>query len=83
MLIMTNPPESPRVDTDLTGLFHTLNNHLGIILANAELLEHRLVEEQHRARAGQVVASVLDAIQATNQIRQLAATLDQVKSSNH
>jgi hypothetical protein len=80
---MTNPPETSRVDTDLTGLFHTLNNHLGIILANAELLEHRLVEEQHRARAGQVVASVLDAIQATNQIRQLAAAANQVKSSNH
>jgi hypothetical protein len=47
------------------------------------LLEHRLVEEHHRARAGQVVASVLDAIQATNQIRQLAATTDHVKSSNH
>jgi hypothetical protein len=78
---MTNPPDTSRVDTDLTGLFHTLNNHLGIILANAELLEHRLVEEQHRARAGQVVASVLDAIQATNQIRQLAAT-SQEKSSN-
>ena len=80
---MTKPPDSSRVDTDLTGQSHTLNNHLGIILANAELLEHRLIEEQHRARAGQVVASVLDAIQATNQIRQLAAAASQVKSSNH
>ncbi|MDA1305653.1 MAG: hypothetical protein O2917_00140 [Acidobacteria bacterium] len=59
-------------DNDMTSLFHALNNHLGIILANAELLEHRLVEEQHRARAGQVVASALDAIQASNQIRQIA-----------
>ena len=80
---MTNPPETSRVDTDLTGLFHTLNNQLGIILANAELLAHRLIEEQHRARAGQVVASVLDAMQATNQTRQLAAAASQVKSSNH
>lgn len=80
---MTTPPPTPRADSDLTVLFHTLNNHLGIILANAELLEHRLVEEHHRARAGQVVASVLDAIHATNQIRQLAGTPDQVKSSNH
>jgi hypothetical protein len=55
-------------------LFHALNNHLGIILANAELLEHRLAEEHHRARAGQVVASALDAIHASNQIRQLADT---------
>lgn len=60
------------MDADLTRLFHALNNHLGIILANAELLEHRLADEQHRARAGQVVASALDAIQASNQIRQLA-----------
>lgn len=80
---MTTPAETSRADSDLTVLFHTLNNHLGIILANAELLEHRLVEEHHRARAGQVVASVLDAIQATNQIRQLAGSANQVKSSNH
>lgn len=70
---MMTSSDIPRADSDLTVLFHTLNNHLGIILANAELLEHRLIEEHHRARAGQVVASVLDAIQATNQIRQLAA----------
>ncbi len=71
---MTTPPLSSRADQDLTRLFHSLNNHLGIILANAELLEHRLADEQHRARAGQLVASALDAIQASNQIRQLAAT---------
>jgi hypothetical protein len=69
---MTTPLASPQADSDLTRLFHSLNNHLGIILANAELLEHRLNEEHHRARAGQVVASALDAIQASNQIRQLA-----------
>ena len=46
---MTTPPPTSRADSDLTVLFHTLNNHLGIILANAELLEHRLVEEHHRA----------------------------------
>lgn len=71
---MTTPSPDSRPEIDLAGLFHTLNNHLGIILANAELLEHRLAEEHHRARAGQVVASALDAIQATNQIRQLADT---------
>jgi hypothetical protein len=59
-------------EQELTRLFHSLNNHLGIILANAELLEHRLADEQHRARAGQVVASALDAIQATNLIRHAA-----------
>lgn len=69
---MTTPPSTSRADQDLTRLFHALNNHLGIILANAELLEHRLADDQHRARAGQLVASALDAIQASNQIRQLA-----------
>lgn len=57
---------------DLSQLFHLLNNQLGIILANAELLEHRLQEDTHRARAGQVVASALDAIRTTQRIRQAA-----------
>jgi hypothetical protein len=59
-------------DGDLTQLFHQLNNQLGIILANAELLEHRLQEEAHRARAGQVVASALEAIRTTQRLRQAA-----------
>ena len=33
---------------DLGLLFHRLNNQLGIILANAELLEARLAEEAAR-----------------------------------
>jgi hypothetical protein len=57
---------------DLSQLFHLLNNQLGIILANAELLEHRLQEETHRARAGQLVASALEAIRTTQRIRQVA-----------
>lgn len=71
---MMTPPQAPRAEQDLTRLFHTLNNHLGIILANAELLEHRLSDAQHRARAGQLVASALDAIQTTNDIRLLATS---------
>ena len=59
-------------DSDLTKLFHLLNNQLGIILANAELLEHRLAEDTHRARAGQVVMSALDAIRTSQQIRHVA-----------
>lgn len=70
---MTTPPAVSRAEQDLALLFHQLNNHLGIILANAELLEHRLEEPQHRARAGQVVASALEAIQTSHQIRQNAA----------
>ncbi len=54
---------------DLGLLFHRLNNQLGIILANAELLEAKLGEEAARARASQVVASVLEAMTTAKQIR--------------
>ena len=58
-------------DLDLARLFHRLNNQLGVILANAELLERRLSEEQ-RARAEQVVSSALEAIDTAQRIRRLA-----------
>ena len=54
---------------DLGLLFHRLNNQLGIILANAELLEAKLTDEPGRARASQVVASVLDAMATAREIR--------------
>lgn len=65
-------PQATLTASDLTKLFHLLNNQLGIILANAELLEHRLAEDTHRARAGQVVMSALDAIRTSQQIRHVA-----------
>ena len=40
--------ESPELRT----LFHRLNNQLGIILAHAELLESKAVDDRQRARAG-------------------------------
>jgi hypothetical protein len=55
---------------DLGLLFHRLNNQLGIILANAELLEAKAGDEMTRARASQVVASVLDAMATAREIRQ-------------
>ena len=55
--------------TDLGLLFHRLNNQLGIILANAELLEAKLADDTGRARAAQVVASVLDAMTTAREIR--------------
>jgi hypothetical protein len=55
---------------DLGLLFHRLNNQLGIILANAELLEAKSTDEMGRARASQVVASVLDAMATAREIRQ-------------
>ena len=54
---------------DLGLLFHRLNNQLGIILANAELLEAKVADENTRARASQVVASVLDAMATAKEIR--------------
>ena len=59
--------------SDLGLLFHRLNNQLGIILANAELLEAKSADEMARARAAQVVASVLDAMTTTREIRQRVA----------
>ena len=56
---------------DLGLLFHRLNNQLGIILAHAELLESKAVDDTNRARATQLVSSALDAMGTTKAIRQL------------
>ena len=58
-------------DSDLRLLFHQLNNQLGIILAHAELLESKAVDDVNRARAGQLVTSALDAMGTAKAIRQL------------
>ena len=63
-------------DPDLRVLFHQLNNQLGIILAHAELLELKITDESHRARASQVVSSVLDAMGTARRIRQRSETAD-------
>lgn len=60
---------------DLRSLFHRLNNQLGIILANAELLESRAADERQRARAAQLVATALDAMGTSQEIRRRAETL--------
>lgn len=56
---------------DLSRVFHRLNNQLGVVLANAELLEARLTDETQRARAGQVVTGALDAISAVQDLRKI------------
>lgn len=54
---------------DLRLLFHRLNNQLGIILAHAELLEAKSGDGMNRARASQVVSSVLEAMGTAKEIR--------------
>jgi hypothetical protein len=64
--------ESP----ELLVLFHRLNNQLGIIIANAELLESKATDDKNRARAAQVVASALDAMGTAKEIRRHATTTE-------
>ena len=62
--------ESP----ELRLLFHRLSNELGIILAHAELLEAKAADPTSRARATQVVSSVLDAMNTVRNIRERGRT---------
>jgi hypothetical protein len=66
----SGPDDATEFDSDLRLLFHRLNNQLGIILAHAELLESKAVDEGHRARASQLVSSALDAMGTAKAIRQ-------------
>ena len=73
------PPATPApAPPELVRLFHKLNNQLGIILANAELLEARLTDATHRARAGQVTGSAVEAIATAQELRRhvLPAAVD-------
>jgi hypothetical protein len=54
---------------ELTQLFHTLNNQLGIILSHAELIEAKAQDDAQKARATQVVTSTLEALATSRQIR--------------
>lgn len=57
---------------DLPRLFHRLNNQLGVILANAELLESRVADDTHRVRAAQVVSGTIEAIAVVQELRRIA-----------
>ena len=54
--------DSLTTDPQLRVLFHQLNNQLGVVLAHAELLEAKSPDATQRARAEQVVKSVLEAM---------------------
>ena len=72
-LLARNPmDEAP----ELRLLFHRLNNQLGIILAHAELLESKASDDMTRARAGQIVASALEAMSTAREIRHETHTSD-------
>ena len=60
--------------TALSLLFHRLNNQLGIVLANAELLEAKATDDTQRARAAQVVAAALEAMATTRELRNALPT---------
>jgi hypothetical protein len=64
------------MDPELRLLFHTLNNQLGIVLAHAELLESKAANDFERARASQVITSVLDALATTKLIRHRTNLVD-------
>jgi len=60
---------NPQGEPNLREMFHRLNNQLGIILAHAELLESKAADRADRARAAQVVASTLEAMATTRELR--------------
>jgi hypothetical protein len=74
---MSHAAPQPARDTLASGpepesaeaLFHRLNNLLGVVLVNAELLEAKAPDGAAQARAGQVVASVLDALATARALR--------------
>ncbi len=63
--------ELDAANPELARVFHRLNNQLGVILANAELLETRLTDDTQRARASQVVSGALNAISTIQDLRRL------------
>ncbi len=63
--------EADGANPELARVFHRLNNQLGVILANAELLETKLTGETDRARASQVVSGALSAISTIQDLRRI------------
>ena len=73
--------DRPVSKTESTGphvqrINHRLHIQLRNLLANAELLESRLTDETHKARAGQVVTSALEAIATVQHLRRASGSHD-------
>ena len=68
--------QSPH-DDELVALYHRLNNQLGIVLANAELLESKAADPTDRSRAAQLVDNTLAAMATVRELRQRIAPADQ------
>jgi hypothetical protein len=64
---------------DFSKLFHKLNNQLGVVLANAELLESHLAAEAERERAGLVVSGALEAIATIRDLRHRVSSLEELR----
>ena len=59
--------------TGTLELFHKLNNQLGIILANAELMESKLDEtDKNYPRVSQIVNSAIEAMKTAKDLRNLS-----------
>ena len=70
---MTGPQAALDADSqsglDLQALFHRLNNQLGVLLAQAELLEARAADDASRVRAAEMVSSTLATLGTVREIR--------------
>ena len=66
------PVSEPKASDEMNRLLHRLNNQLGIVLAHAEMLEEKSMEEVQRQHASRVVASVIDALNTSREIRRLS-----------
>ena len=58
---------------ELRALFHRLNNELGVLLVQAELLESKSRDDALRARAAQIVSTTLAAMGTVREIRERTA----------
>ena len=71
---MSGPEKAAHTDSqpslDLQALFHRLNNQLGVLLAQAELLEAKSADDANGVRATQMVSSTLAALGTVREIRQ-------------